>query len=479
MKDLILSPFHSTVGFKWTIMSLDGGMNMLMRDRIHHAPHIFTQLPGPKAAKLIELDERYTSPSYTRVYPLAVAKGEGAVIEDVDGNRFLDFNAGIAVCSTGHCHPRVVNAIQEQSSRLVHMSGTDFYYGPQAELARKLAELAPGSGKKRVFFANSGAEAVEAAFKLARYHTKRKHMIAFFGAFHGRTMGALSLTASKVTQRAGFAPLIPQVSHVDYPNCYRCPLQSANDCHFECLDQIENKLLKRTISPDEVAAIIVEPIQGEGGYIVPPPEFHQRLKALAQRHGILLIADEVQSGMGRTGKMFAMEHWGVEPDIICLAKGIASGMPLGAIIARDEIMDWPPGSHASTFGGNPICCAAALETIALLEEELIANAARLGDYLIERLRDLQSQHELIGDVRGKGLMIAVELVRDRATKEPAVTARDTVVRECFHKGLLLLGCGVSSIRFSPPLVIDEADAATAIEILDQVLSAMPPIKRAS
>ena len=451
---------------------------MLMRDRMNHVPQIVTPLPGPKASKLIALDERYTSPSYTRVYPLAVAKGEGAVIEDVDGNRFLDFNAGIAVCSTGHCHPRIVKAIQEQASRLIHMSGTDFYYGPQAELARKLAELAPGTGNKRVCLTNSGTEAVEAAFKLARYHTKRKHMIAFFGAFHGRTMGALSLTASKVTQRAGFAPLIPQVSHVDYPNCYRCPLQTPAGCCFDCLDQIENKLFKRTVSPDEVAAIIVEPIQGEGGYIVPPPEFQQRLRSLAQRHGILLIADEVQSGMGRTGKMFAMEHWGVEPDIICLAKGIASGMPLGAIIARDEIMDWPPGSHASTFGGNPVSCAAALETIALLEEDLIANATRIGEYLIGRLRDLQTRQELIGDVRGKGLMLGIELVRDRETKEPAVAERNTIVQECFQKGLLLLGCGASSIRFCPPLVIDQADADTAVEILDEVMSEMPPARRA-
>jgi 4-aminobutyrate aminotransferase len=453
-------------------------MKMLMRDPNAEAPQIVTSLPGPKAAKLIALDERYTSPSYTRVYPLAVARGEGAVIEDVDGNRFLDFNAGIAVCSTGHCHPRIVKAIQEQAARLIHMSGTDFYYGPQAELARKLAAIAPGPGNKRVIFTNSGTESVEAAFKLARYHTKRKHMIAFFGAFHGRTMGALSLTASKVTQRVRFAPLIPQVSHVDFPNCYRCPRQSNAACCFDGLDQIENNLFKRTVSPDEVAAIIVEPIQGEGGYIIPPPEFHKRLKALAQRHGILLIADEIQTGMGRTGKMFAMEHWGVEPDIICLAKGIASGMPLGAIIARDDIMDWPPGSHASTFGGNPVSCAAALETIALLEEGLIVNAAHVGGYLMKRLRDLQTRHELIGDVRGKGLMIGIELVRDRATKEPAVAERNAIVQECFQKGLLLLGCGASSIRFSPPLVIDRADADIAVEILDEVLSAMPPTRRA-
>jgi 4-aminobutyrate aminotransferase len=342
------------------------------------------------------------------------------------------------------------------------MSGTDFYYGPQADLAKKLAEIAPGDGTKRVFFTNSGAEAVEAAFKLARYHTKRKHMIAFFGAFHGRTMGALSLTASKVTQRAGFAPLIPEVTHIDYPNPYR-PFG-------DCLDQLENKVFKMTVSPDEVAAIVVEPIQGEGGYIVPPPEFHQRLKAIAERHGILYIADEVQSGMGRTGKMFAVEHWGVEPDILCLAKGIASGMPLGAIVASEEIMDWPPGSHASTFGGNPVSCAAALETIALLEEELIDNAAEVGSYLLGRLRDLATRHKLIGDVRGKGLMIGVELVRDRQTKEPAIAERNAIVQECFQRGLLLLGCGTSGIRFSPPLVIDGQDAETAVSIFAEALT---------
>jgi len=443
---------------------------MLMRDHRTHAPRIVTPLPGPLAAKLIERDERYTSPSYTRVYPLVVARGAGATITDVDGNTFLDFTAGIAVCSTGHCHPRIVRAIQEQSSRLLHMSGTDFYYGPQADLAQKLAEIAPGDGPKRVFFTNSGAEAVEAAFKLARYHTKRKHMLAFYGAFHGRTMGALSLTASKVTQRANFAPLIPQVSHVDYPYCFRCPLRAdGSECCFDCLDQIEHKLFKRTISPEEVAAIMVEPIQGEGGYIVPPPEFHQRLKALAEKHGILYIADEVQCGMGRTGKMFAMEHWNVVPDIICLAKGIASGMPLGAIIAREQIMDWPPGSHASTFGGNPVSCVAALETIKLLEEELMENADRVGRYLQQQLQELALRHPLIGDVRGKGLMIGVELIRDRDTQEPAVTERNEVIQACFRRGLLLLGCGANTVRFCPPLVIDEEDATTAVEIFDEVL----------
>src|SRR5262245_8321239 len=439
---------------------------MTQRTDALQVPWIRTELPGPRASQLIATDEQYTSPSYTRVYPLGVERGYGAVIEDVDGNRFLDFTAGIAVCSTGHCHPRVVAAIQQQAAKLLHMSGTDFYYAPQGDLAKKLAQIAPGSGAKRVFFTNSGAESVEAAFKLARFHTGRQHMIAFFGAFHGRTLGALSLTGSKVVQRRGFAPLIPMVSHIDYPNPYRC--ENAHSCYSDSLNQLED-LFKRTVAPQEVAAIIVEPIQGEGGYIVPPPEFHGELRKLCDKHGILLIADEVQSGMGRTGKMFAMEHWGVVPDIVCLAKGIASGMPLGAMIARADIMDWGPGSHASTFGGNPISCVAALETIKLLEDELIANDRTAGSHLKGRLTDLMAKHRLIGDVRGLGLMIGVELIRDRATKEPANTERDDIVQACFRRGLLMLGCGVSTLRFCPPLVVTTQQCDTAIAILDDVL----------
>ncbi len=438
---------------------------MTQRTNALQVPWIRTELPGPRAGHLIATDEQYTSPSYTRVYPLAVERGYGAVIEDVDGNRFLDFTAGIAVCSTGHCHPRIVAAIQQQAGKLLHMSGTDFYYAPQGDLAKKLAEIAPGSGAKRVFFTNSGAESVEAAFKLARYHTGRQHMIAFFGAFHGRTLGALSLTGSKVVQRRGFAPLIPMVSHVDYPNTYR----SGPDCWRDSLHQLED-LFKRTVAPQEVAAIIVEPIQGEGGYIVPPAEFHQQLRKLCDQHGILLVVDEVQSGMGRTGHMFAMEHWGVVPDIVCLAKGIASGMPLGAIIARADIMDWGPGSHASTFGGNPVSCVAALETIKLLEEHLIANARDVGAHLKGKLVELMARHKLIGDVRGLGLMIGVELVRDRTTKEPASTERDEIVQACFRKGLLLLGCGVNTLRFCPPLVVTKEQCDTAVSILDEVLA---------
>jgi 4-aminobutyrate aminotransferase len=429
-----------------------------------NVPFIHTELPGPRASRLIATDEQYTSPSYTRVYPLGVERGYGAVIEDVDGNRFLDFTAGIAVCATGHCHPRVVAAIQQQAAKLLHMSGTDFYYAPQGDLAKKLAQISPGSGAKRVFFTNSGAESVEAAFKLARYHTGRQHMIAFFGAFHGRTMGALSLTGSKVVQRRGFAPLIPMVSHVDYANPYR----SGPGCWQESLGQLED-LFKRTVAPQEVAAIIVEPIQGEGGYIVPPSEFHRELRKLCDRHKILLIADEVQSGMGRTGRMFALEHFGVSADIVCLAKGIASGMPLGAIVARADIMDWGPGSHASTFGGNPISCVAALETIKLLEEGLMENARVVGEHLQARLFELMDRHKLIGDVRGLGLMVGAELVRDRTAKEPANTERDEIVQSCFRKGLLMLGCGMSTLRFCPPLVVTKEQCDTAVGILDEVL----------
>lgn len=433
---------------------------MLMRQRSERVPQIRTELPGPKAKALIELDERFTSPSYTRMYPLAVARGEGAVIEDLDGNRFLDFTAGIAVCATGHCHPQVVQAIQSQAAQLLHMSGTDFYYGPQAELAQKLAQVAPGQTPKRIFFTNSGAEAIEAAVKLARFHTRRHHMLAFFGSFHGRTLGALSLTASKTTQRRGFSPLLPHVTHVDYPVATQ---EGATDATFAQID----KLFARTVSPDEVAAIVVEPIQGEGGYLVPPDEFLPRLAALAKQHGILLIADEVQSGMGRTGRMFASDHFGVEPDIVCVAKGIASGMPLGAIIAKSDVMNWPPGSHASTFGGNPVACVAALETIKLLESELMANATRVGKHLQTRLRELQSRHALVSDVRGLGLMVGMELRRNGAA---AVQEAGDVIQRSFRRGLLLLPCGKSTIRFCPPLVIDEQDVDIAVGIIDEVLA---------
>jgi 4-aminobutyrate aminotransferase len=434
-------------------------------------PCLKTPVPGPISRELIETDERYVSPSYTRFYPLAVKSGRGSVLEDMDGNLYLDFTAGIAVCATGHCHPRVVKAIQDQAAKLIHICGADFYYPPLRDLARKLAQIAPGTSDKRVLFTNSGAEAIEAAIKLARYHTRRQHIIAFYGAFHGRTMGALSLTASKVNQRRRFEPLLPEVTHVGYGNCYRCPYNlSYPSCALECVTHLEKKLFKTTLPPEEVAAIIVEPIQGEGGYIVPPPEYHKELKALAERHGILYVADEVQSGIGRTGKMWAIEHWGVEPDIICTAKGLASGLPLGAMIARADIMDWPQGAHASTFGGNPVACVAALETIALVEEGLMQNATDVGNFLLGRLRELATRHPLIGDVRGLGLMIGVDLVRNRDTKETMPVERDAVLQHCFSKGLVLLGCGESAIRLCPALVVTREEAETAIQIIDAGLT---------
>ena len=420
--------------------------------------------------EFIRADTSFVSPSYTRVYPLVVESARGLWVRDVDGNRFLDFTAGIAVNSTGHCHPEVVEAIRDQADRLIHMSGTDFYYGPQIALAEKLAGIANISGGPKVFFANSGTEAIEASFKLARYHTRRDQTIAFFGAFHGRTMGALSLSASKAYQRKYYTPFVPGITHVPYPNCYRCPFGVGYPtCGVACVRWIEDPLFRTSISPEEVAAIFVEPIQGEGGYIVPPPEFHLELSKLAKKYGILLVADEIQSGMGRTGKMFAMEHFGVEPAIMALAKGIASGMPLGAMIASSELMDWHAGSHASTFGGNPVSCRAALATIDLLEKGLIENARIRGRQLMAGLGEMQKTIECMGDVRGIGLMVGVELVKDRVTRESAPELRDRVVRGAFQNGLLLLGCGESTIRFCPPLVISEEEVDTGLSIFERTL----------
>jgi len=433
-------------------------------------PKIKTPLPGPKAAKLINIDNRRVSPSYTRDYPLVAEKAKGLWIDDPDGNTFLDFTAGIAVCATGHCHPKVVSAIKKQADKLIHMSGTDFYYTSQIALADKLASLVPGDGNNKVYFGNSGAESVEAAFKLARWFTKRELNIAFFGAFHGRTMGALSLTASKVIQKRHYNPLIPGITHIPYAYCYRCPYNmSYPACGIECVRWVEDNLFRTTMPPEEVAAIFVEPIQGEGGYIVPPPEFHVELQKVAKKYGILYVVDEVQAGMGRTGKMFAMEHFGVEPDIMALAKGIASGMPLGAMVAKSDIMVWEAGSHASTFGGNPISCSAALATIELLEDEWMEDAEIRGKYMMDQLRNLQNSIECIGDVRGKGLMIGVELVKDRETKERAGTWRNEVVLKAFEKGLLLLGCGENTIRFSPALTVSKEEIDVCLSIFEEVL----------
>ena len=434
-------------------------------------PSLKTALPGPKAQAIIERDAKVVSPSYTRDYPLVISRGEGAFVEDVDGNVFLDCTAGIAVTSTGHSHPDVVAAIVEQAGKFLHMSGTDFYYEPQVRLAEELSAIAPMPGPHRTFFGNSGTEAMEAAIKLARYHTKRQNLIAFFGAFHGRSMGSLSLTASKLAQRKGFSPLVPGVFHVPYANCYRCPVNATPDsCAAECLRFLEEQTLVHVVSPDEVAAIVVEPIQGEGGYVVPPNVFHERLRELTSRHGMLLVVDEVQSGMGRTGKWFAIEHTGVQPDMVATAKGIASGLPLGVVIARSALMAWPAGAHASTFGGNPVACAASLATITLIREQLMKNAADVGGHLLAAVKELMKKHQLIGDVRGRGLMIGIELVRDRQTKERAVTERDRMVLECFRRGLLVLGAGRNAIRLSPPLVLTRDQADTAVRILDEALS---------
>jgi 4-aminobutyrate aminotransferase len=429
-------------------------------------------LPGPKARAAVEADERWISPSYTRSYPLVAKRGRGIRVEDVDGNEFLDFAAGIAVTSTGHCHPEVVAAIQKQAAELIHISGTDFYNEPLTDLAAKLSSVAPMPGPHKFFYGNSGAEAIECAMKIARYHTGRQNIIAFLGAFHGRTMGALSLTASKPQQKRRFGPLVPGVTHVRYPYAYRgCTGGPQEEEAFSlgCARYIEEKLFKTILPPEEVAAIFVEPIQGEGGYVVAPTNFLRELRAICDRHGILLVVDEVQSGAGRTGKWWAIEHSGVQPDIVCMAKGIASGMPLGICMTKANIMNWVPGSHASTFGGNPVSIAASLATIDILEREAIANAARVGGEMLRRLEGWKASHPSVGDVRGRGLMIGIELVQDKATREPAAALRNRVETMAFERGLMVLGCGESSIRLCPPLIVSSEEAAVALDILEEAL----------
>ncbi|MGA2250280.1 acetyl ornithine aminotransferase family protein [Terracidiphilus sp.] len=436
-------------------------------------PKLVTDLPGPRARAAVAADERLISPSYTRSYPLVVKRGRGLRITDVDGNEFLDFAAGIAVTSTGHCHPEVVAAIQKQAAELIHISGTDFYDEHLTDFAARLSAIAPMKGPHKVFYGNSGAEAVECALKLARYHTKRQQVIAFYGAFHGRTMGALSLTASKPQQRRRFGPLVPGVTHIPYPYVYRgCQGTEAEKEQWalNCARYIEEKLFKTNIAPEEVAAIFVEPIQGEGGYVPAPTNFLRELRNICDRHGILLVADEIQSGAGRTGKWWAIEHSGVEPDIVTSSKGIASGMPLGVCMAKAEIMDWLPGSHASTFGGNPVSLAAALATMDVLEREGIANAAHIGGLILKRLEGWKQTHPLVGDVRGRGLMIGVELVKDKATREPVTALRNRIEELAFERGLIILGCGETSIRLCPPLVVREEEATVALDILEEVLT---------
>ena len=438
-----------------------------------YGPKLVCQLPGPKARTAVEADHRLISPSYTRSYPLVAKRGRGARIEDVDGNEFLDFAAGIAVVSTGHCHPEVVAAIQKQAAELIHISGTDFYDEHLTDLAERLSAVAPMPGPHRFFYGNSGAEAIECALKVARYHTRRQQVISFFGAFHGRTMGALSLTASKPQQKRRFSPLVPGVTHVRYPYAYRgCSGGPQEEEAFSlgCARYIEEKLFKTILPPEEVAAIFVEPIQGEGGYVPAPANFLRELRAICNRHGILLVSDEVQSGCGRTGKWWAIEESGVEPDIVCLAKGIASGMPLGVCMTRAEIMDWAPGSHASTFGGNPVSIAAALATMDILSREGIANAARVGEFMLERLRGWKQSHPMVGDVRGRGLMIGIEIVKDKATREPAVGAAQPHRDAGLRARPMVLGCGETSLRLSPPLIVTKEEATVALDILEESLT---------
>jgi 4-aminobutyrate aminotransferase len=435
-------------------------------------PRITVPPPGPRAQKVIERDLRVMSQNYKKDYPLVAERGFGPVVEDPDGNRYLDFAAGIAVVATGHSHPEVVAAIKAQADRFLHMCATDFFYDSVVELAEGLARRAPGPGPWRVFFANSGAEVVEGAIKLARLRTGRQKIVAFYGAFHGRTYGAMSLTASKPVQRRGYAPFLPEVLHSHYAYCYRCPVnRQPESCDVECLDLLTKTMFGTTVNPQEVAAVIVEPVQGEGGYVVPHPGFLKRLRDLTREHGILLIADEVQCGMGRTGRLFASEHFGLEPDIVTVAKGIASGMPLGALIARDEVMQWNDGGHGSTFGGNPVSVAAALATLRLLENGLVDNAAQVGAHLMGALRSRLAAFDVIGDVRGLGLMIGVEVVKDRVRKEAAPELRERILEEAFRRGLLLLGCGKNTIRLSPPLVIDREDAEIAAGILAEAVAA--------
>lgn len=439
-------------------------------------PEIKTELPGPKARAIVEADAQFVNPAYPRPdFKLVAERGEGVWVTDVDGNVFLDCNAGVAVCSTGHCHPEVVRAIQNQAARLIHMCGTDYYYSLMPELAQKLDEIVPVQRPTRTHFANSGTEAVETALKLAMHATGREKFISFFGSFHGRTLGSLSLTSSKAAQRLGFKRQALDVVHLPFPNEYRNPF-SPDECGDGgvvqgAINWIENRLFKTTTPPQEVAAIVVEPVQGEGGYVPSPAGFLKELRRICDEHGILLIVDEVQSGMGRTGKMFALEHYGVKADIVCSAKGIASGLPIGVCVSRADLMDWKPGAHASTFGGNPVCIAAALKTIELLESELVANSADVGAYLKRGLEKLMDKFDCIGDVRGMGLMIGVEFVQDRNSKTPDVELRDRVEMESYKRGLVLLGCGANSIRWSPPLILTKENVDVALEIFEAAIAA--------
>ena len=435
-------------------------------------PKIKVTPPGPKAKKIVERDSAVISPSFGRAYPLVIERGEGSIVVDVDGNEFIDMNAGLAVCSVGHSHPKVVKAIKDQVDKFIHYSYTDFYYDDYVDLGEKLHDLVPGDHKKKFFYGNSGAESIEAAMKVARWHTGRQGYLAYIGSFHGRTLGAVSLTASKPYQRARFAPLIPGVEHIFYPYCYRCPFNlECPSCGYACVDYIDEYLFHRYVPPEEVAMLIAEPIQGEGGYVVPPDGYFPRLKKLLDKYGILFASDEVQAGMGRTGKWFGIEHFDVVPDIVCMAKGIAAGMPLGVMGSRADIQDWKPGSHASTFGGNPVSCAAALAVLDIIKSEnLLENAQKQGKLIKDRLNEMKEEHPMIGDVRGKGLMVGVELVKDKTTKEYAQKETGDVMMECFRNGLAIVNCGINVIRWMPPLNITSDLVEPALEIFEKSLT---------
>jgi 4-aminobutyrate aminotransferase len=431
-----------------------------------HSPKIITELPGPNSRRLIENDEKFVSQSYTRIFPTVLDKGDGCYVWDVDGNCFIDFHAGIGVTATGNVHPKVVDAIKAQAEKGIHFASADFYHEPVGELADKLSKISPGDKPKRTFFANSGAEAVEAAIKLTKYATGKSRFIAFIDAFHGRTIGAVSLTCSKKNQRVNFHPMMPGVTHVPYPYCYRCPINlKYPSCDLQCADMIEDIYLDRVAPAEEVAAFFAESIQGEGGYVVPPDDYFKKIREICDRHGILLVSDEIQSGMGRTGKWFCIEHYGVVPDVITVAKGIASGMPLGACIAPRDMMSWEPGAHSSTFGGNPISCAAAIVTLDIIESELLENARVQGEYILAKLNDLMQESEIVGDVRGKGLMIGVEIVKDRETKERGKKLAHDIIMECFRNGLMVLTCGPNSLRILPPLSISRGTIDQGLDIL--------------
>jgi len=442
-----------------------------MVKRMSAYPRILVTPPGPKARELVKKDEGVISPSYVRFYPLVVESGMGCMVRDVDGNEFIDFNSGLVCLNVGHNHPKVVAAIKNQCDRFLHYSNTDFFYAEVINLAEKLVDITPGSSEKKVYFGNSGAESVEAAVKVAKWHTRKQLFIGFVSAFHGRTVGALSFTASKLAQRRYFSPLMPGVTHVPYPYCYRCPFRlTYPDCQYWCIDFIDEFALQKYVPPEEVAAILFEPIQGEGGYVVPPPDYFQRLKKLADKYGILLIDDEVQAGMGRTGKWFAIEHWGVEPDILCSAKALASGLPLGATIAKAKVMDWVGGSHASTFGGNPLSCVASNAVIdAIREERLLENATTQGAHIMKRLQELEKQSEIVGDVRGKGLMIGMEIVEDKDTKKPAPKKANEIMMRSWRRGVAVITCGASTIRIAPPLNITKELVDSALEIIEDVV----------